>query len=54
MSLERPNVKPGNASMTTVKPARTDWQTERERIDLAAVATSLLGPVPGRRGERGL
>jgi DNA primase len=32
---------------------RIDWQTERERIDLAAVATSLLGPAPGRRGERG-
>ena len=35
-------------------PKRTDWQTERERIDLAAVATNLLGPAPGRRGERGL
>ena len=32
---------------------RIDWKTERERIDLAAVATSLLGPAPGRRGERG-
>ena len=32
---------------------RIDWQTERERIDLAAVATSLLGPAPGRRGVRG-
>ena len=30
-----------------------DWKTERERIDLAAVATRLLGPAPGRRGERG-
>ena len=28
-------------------------QTIRDRIDLAAVATALLGPAPGRRGERG-
>lgn len=33
-------------------PGRIDWPTERERIDLAAVATNLLGPAPGRRGER--
>ena len=32
---------------------RIDWKTERERIDLAAVTTALLGPAPGRRGERG-
>src|SRR4051795_10627410 len=32
---------------------RIDWKEERERIDLAAVATGLLGPAPGRRGERG-
>src|SRR5205823_3658421 len=39
---------------TRVKaPDRIDWKTERERIDLAAVATRLLGPAPGRRGERG-
>src|SRR4051812_47357722 len=37
---------------TTGKP-RIDWQIERERIDLAALATGLLGPAPGRRGERG-
>ena len=39
----------------TVKSSapRIDWQSERDRIDLAAVATSLLGPAPGRRGERG-
>lgn len=30
-----------------------DWKVERERIDLAAVVTRLLGPAPGRRGERG-
>ena len=32
---------------------RIDWQAERERIDLAAVATRLIGPAPGRRGDRG-
>ena len=32
---------------------RVDWKAERDRIDLAAVATRLLGPAPGRRGERG-
>jgi hypothetical protein len=30
-----------------------DWRTDRDHIDLAAVATRLLGPAPGRRGERG-
>src|SRR3954454_21643545 len=39
--------------MTLSHSRRTDWQAERERIDLAAVATSILGPSPGRRGERG-
>jgi len=33
--------------------ARIDWRAERNGIDLAAVATGLLGPAPGRRGERG-
>jgi hypothetical protein len=37
----------------TVSGPRLDWKAERERIDLAAVATNLLGPAPGRRGERG-
>jgi hypothetical protein len=37
-------------SGTTVSPRRVDWKTERERIDLAEVATRLLGPAPGRRG----
>src|SRR3954471_3477947 len=32
---------------------RIDWQSERDRIDLAAVATRLLGLAPGRRGGRG-
>ena len=30
-----------------------DWKVLRDRIDLAAVATALMGPAPGRRGERG-
>jgi hypothetical protein len=32
---------------------RIDWRAERGRIDLAAAVTNLLGPAPGRRGERG-
>jgi len=32
---------------------RIDWNFERDRIDLAAVATRLLGEPPGRIGERG-
>src|SRR4051795_12411935 len=32
---------------------RIDWKSERDRIALAAVATRLLGPAPGRRGQRG-
>lgn len=31
---------------------RIDWKAERDRIDLAAVATNLLGPATCRRGER--
>jgi hypothetical protein len=36
---------------TATRYPRIDWQAER--IDLAAVVTRLLGPPPGRRGERG-
>ena len=32
---------------------RIDWNAIRDRIDLARVATALLGPAPGRRGEGG-
>jgi CHC2 zinc finger/Toprim-like len=32
---------------------RVDWRLVRDGIDLAGVATRLLGPAPGRRGERG-
>ncbi|MGO9597366.1 MAG: CHC2 zinc finger domain-containing protein [Isosphaeraceae bacterium] len=37
----------------TVTGDRIDWPAIRDRIDLAAVATNLMGPAPGRRGERG-
>jgi hypothetical protein len=30
-----------------------EWRAVRGQVDLGAVATRLLGPVPGRRGERG-
>jgi len=32
---------------------RIDWHEVKSRVDLAAVATNLMGPAPGRRGERG-
>src|SRR5258708_5255633 len=38
---------------TTASGDRIDWPTLRDRIDLAAITTGLLGPAPGRRGERG-
>jgi DNA primase len=44
------------ASSTWKKTAtgdRIDWNAIRDRIDLARVATALLGPAPGRRGEGG-
>ena len=34
-------------------PDRLDWHSVRDRIDLARIATTLMGPAPGRRGERG-
>ena len=37
----------------TVERGRIDWSAIRDQIDLAAVVTALLGPAPGRRGERG-
>ena len=40
-------------TLTGRKSGWIDWETERERIDLAAFATGLLGPPPGRRGEKG-
>ena len=38
---------------TTARGDRIDWPTVRDRLDLAQVATALLGPAPDRRGERG-
>ena len=32
---------------------RIDWKVERDRVDLAQLAIDLLGPAPGRKGERG-
>jgi hypothetical protein len=32
---------------------KVDWASYRDGIDLVATATRLLGPAPGRRGERG-
>ena len=32
---------------------RLDWSEIHDRVDLAAVATSLIGPAPGRRGGKG-
>jgi hypothetical protein len=43
------NSSSGNASTRDV---RVDWSSVRDRIDLVEVATTLLGPAPGRRGER--
>jgi DNA primase len=37
----------------TAPSGRIDWPEIRGQIDLAAVATSLVGPAPGRRGGRG-
>src|SRR3954447_26775749 len=38
---------------TAPAPGRPDWSSARDTIDLAAVAPRLMGPAPGRRGERG-
>jgi DNA primase len=39
--------------MTATSNGRIDWKAVRDTIDLAAVATKILGPAPGRRGEHG-
>ncbi len=44
---------PVNTWQMTARGDRIDWSAIRDRIDLAAIATALLGPAPGRRGERG-
>jgi CHC2 zinc finger/Toprim-like len=38
---------------TTARGDRIDWPDIKDRIDLGIVATNLMGPAPGRRGERG-
>ncbi len=40
-------------TIATARGGRHDWSTIRDRLDLATVATALLGPAPGRRGEKG-
>jgi DNA primase len=37
----------------SVPADRTDWSNIRDRIDMGIIATALLGPAPGRRGEKG-
>ena len=44
---------PVNTWQMTARGDRLDWSAIRDRTDLAAVATSLLGPAPGRRGGKG-
>ncbi len=36
----------------TAQGDRPDWSAFRDRVDLTKVATALLGPAPGRRGEK--
>jgi hypothetical protein len=36
----------------TARGERIDWRAVRDTINLAEVATRLLGPAPGRLGER--
>jgi DNA primase len=42
-----------SAFRATASGNRLDWPAIRDRVDMAKVATALLGPAPGRRGERG-
>ena len=39
--------------LLSTRSDRPDWQAMKPRIDLAALATFLLGPAPGRRGSDG-
>ena len=43
-----------NTWQMTTPRNRPDWSDIKDRTDLGVVATALLGPAPGRRGERGL
>src|SRR5262245_4001393 len=42
-----------SASKPSVRGDRINWSAIRDQVDLGAVATALLGPPPGRRGQRG-
>jgi CHC2 zinc finger/Toprim-like len=42
-----------SAFTTTATGDRLDWSEIKDRVDLGVVATSLLGPAPGRRGQKG-
>lgn len=42
-----------NTRQEAARGYRINWSEIRDRIDLAAVATNLLGPAPGRRGGKG-
>src|SRR5437764_14843019 len=46
-------VKTSEIRPKTPLQGRIDWPAVRDRIGLAQVATALMGPAPGRRGERG-
>jgi hypothetical protein len=43
----------GNPRNARTHTGRLDWPSVRDRVDLTAVATALLGEPAGRRGERG-
>ncbi len=38
---------------TTVPSRRIEWADVKDRVDLGIVTTALLGPAPGRRGQKG-
>jgi DNA primase len=49
----RLNSDSANPWLITVPAGDLDWSEVRDRVDLAAIATALLGPAQVRRGERG-
>ncbi len=42
-----------SAFTATPTSDRLEWSAVKDRVDLGVVATSLLGPAPGRRGQKG-
>jgi DNA primase len=44
---------PVNTWQMTARGNRLDWSDVKDRVGLAAVATNLLGPAPGRRAGQG-